>query len=269
MMKRIDIFLILIVFGFASCEPFQEDGIDLPAPPTASFSWSFLPGDENRVVFESNSGDAFIHFWDFGNGMTSNETSDTIFYPQMGVYEVTYSVSNSGGMGSSSQDIPIAQTVEIPCGGMLELLTGCDNQKTWVLSQDAEAIAVGPDPLSTEWFASPASGLVPEQYDDSYQFTFEGDFIYSNNGGTVNPFEGFVVSELEVPELTYFVVEGAGLVGMGQIVLPSCWFMGTWDSGSVYDIVELTETRLVVVAPIQNGDCSLGEGFFTFIFDAQ
>jgi len=268
-MKKSHIYLIAIVFGFVACEPFEEDGIDLPATPNASFSWSFLPGDENRVAFESNSGDGFIHFWDFGNGLTSNETRDTVFYPLMGTYEVTYSVSNAGGMGSSTQNIPIAQTVEIPCMGMLELLTGCDNQKTWILSQDEAAIAVGPDPLSGEWFSSPAAGLVPEQYDDSYQFTFEGDFVYSNNGGTVNPFEGFVVSELEVPELTYTFIEGTGLVGMGQIAVPTCWFMGTWDSGPVYDIVELTETRLVVVAPIQTGDCAQGDGFFTFIFDAQ
>jgi len=45
--------------------------------------------------------------------------------------------------------------------------------------------------------------------------------------------------------------------------------MGVWDCGPSYDILELTEDRLVVMAPIQNGDCTAGEGYFTLIFAAQ
>ncbi|NNE56231.1 MAG: PKD domain-containing protein, partial [Flavobacteriales bacterium] len=161
-----------------SCAPYTEEGIDLPNPPSASFNWSFMPGDENTVIFESTSESGFLHFWDFGNGLTSNAKSDTIFYPQAGEFEVSYSVSNAGGMGTAEESIIIEQTVELPCEGTLELLTGCDNQKTWIFSQENAAIGVGPDPYDISWYASPESGLVPEQYDDSYQFTVDGEYIY-------------------------------------------------------------------------------------------
>ena len=270
-MKATNYILLAAIAGMIihSCKPFTEEGIDLPNPPSASFNWSFLDGDENRVVFESTSADGFIHFWDFGNGQTSNALVDTIFYPQAGAYEVTYSISNAGGMGSSEQTVNIAQTVELPCDGTLELLTGCDNQKSWVFAQDEAAIGVGPDPYSISWYTSPAAGLVPEQYDDVYQFTADGGFVYDNAGGTINPWEGYVSQPLDVPELTYQLLPGAGTSGEDQIILPACWFMGTWDSGPVYDIVELTDTRLVIHGAIQDGSCQTAEGYFTFIFDAQ
>lgn len=270
-MKATKIILLAAIVGMMihSCKPFTEEGIDLPNPPSASFSWNYMDGDENRVVFESTAADGFIHFWDFGNGLTSNAKVDTAFYPQAGAYEVTYSISNAGGMGTASETVNIAQTVELPCDGTLELLTGCDNQKTWIFAQDAAAIGVGANPYSLEWYTSPESGLVPEQYDDSYQFTADGAFVYDNQASTINPWEGYVSQPLEVPELTYLLTPGTGTSGEDQIILPPCWFMGTWDSGPVYDIVELTETRLVIHGAIQTGDCLAGEGFFTFIFDAQ
>ena len=107
------------------------------------------------------------------------------------------------------------------------------------------------------------------QYDDSYQFTFDGDYLYTNNGGTVNPYEGYIVSDLEVPPLTYTFLEGTGTSGENQIVIPSCWFIGVWDSGPTYDIVELTEETLILHGRIQNGDCTAGDGYFTLTFSAQ
>ena len=262
-----------VVFIYA-CTPSEEDGVELPEGPSATFSWSYLENDSNSVVFSGlSSEDSFLHLWEFGNGLTSVLESDTAFYPQAGEYEVTYTVHNAGGMAQSSQTISISQTLELPCEGNLALLTGCDNQKTWVFSSEIAAIAVGPDPYSTSWFSSPQGGLVDEQYDDSYQFTFDGGYIYNNNGGTVNPFEGYVVNELAVPELTFLFSEGTGTSGENQIIIPTvdefCWFIGTWDSGPAYDIVELTETRLVLHSTQRNGDCTQGEGFFTYIFVAQ
>ena len=271
-------FNIAIVFSAVvliyACTPYEEDGIDLPDGPSATFSWSYLENDSNRVVLTGlSSEDSFLHLWEFGNGLTSVLESDTAFYPQAGEYEVTYTVHNAGGMSQSSQMVSISQTLELPCDGELELLTGCDNQKTWVFSSEIAAIAVGPDPYSTSWDSSPQGGLVDEQYDDSYQFSFDGEFIYNNNGGTVNPYEGYVVNELEVPELTFLYSEGTGTSGENQIIIPTvdefCWFIGTWDSGPAYDIVELTETRLVLHSTQRNGDCTQGDGFFTYIFVAQ
>jgi len=47
--------------------------------------------------------------------------------------------------------------------------------------------------------------------------------------------------------------------------------MGVLNSGPVYDIVEITEDRMVIHADEIGGDCSHGpeQGFFTLIFTAQ
>ena len=263
---------ILITSLTFSCAPYEKEGIDLPDAPSASFSWEYLEGDENRVVFQSNSEDSFIHFWNFGNGQTSTQTTDTIFYPQAGLYEVTYSVSNAGGMGTASDELNIAITVELPCEGTLALLTGCAEGKTWVISQEAGAIAVGPNPYSVEWYSSPASGLIPEQYDDVYSFSAEGDFTYENNELTVDPYNGFEALPYTVPsDMTYLLSPGTGTSGEDQIILSTCIFMGVLNSGPVYDIVEITEDRMVLHADEIGGDCSHGpeQVFFTLIFTAQ
>lgn len=272
-----------ILLAIAGCKPIEEQGIDLPGSPNAAFDWEYLYVDtaavpyvdSNRVVFQSLAGDGFLHFWDFGNNRTSNALTDTTFYPQAGNYTVTYSVYGAGGSGVASDEIFVSNTVELPCEGTLALLTGCDNPKTWIFSGEAGAISVGPQPGSGEWYSSPAAGLVPEQYDDSYRFSTEGHYFYSNNGGTVNPFEGYVVTPLEVPDtLSYFLEPAAGLNGEDRITIPAdefgfCWFMGVWDAGPTFDLIELTEERMVVSAPIMNGDCSAGEGYFTLYFAAQ
>lgn len=267
------------------CKPYEEEGIDLPGAPSASFSWNFIDAvdslgqvvgiDSNRVFVSAAPVDgAFLHLWDFGNGQTSDQTSDTAYYPQEGDYTISYSVHTAGGMGQASETINIAQTLELPCEGNLALLTGCENQKTWKFSDEIGAISVGPDPYSTEWYTSPPAGLESFQYDDRYQFTEDGVYLYNNNGSTMNPFDGYVETEMAIDPTAYFMTEGTGTSGEDQINLSSfsetlCGFMGVWDSGPVYDILELTEDRLVVHGPIQTGDCQQATGWFTLIFVAD
>lgn len=272
----------LIVQG---CKPYEEEGIDLPGAPSASFSWNFIDAvdslgqvvgiDSNRVFVSAAPVEgAFLQLWDFGNGQTSDQISDTAYYPQEGDYTIRYSVHTAGGMGQASETINIAQTLELPCEGNLALLTGCENQKTWKISEEIGAISVGPDPYSTEWYASPPAGLETFQYDDRYQFTEDGVYIYNNNGSTMNPFEGYVETEIAIDPTSYFMSEGTGTSGEDQISLSSfsetvCGFMGVWDSGPVYDILELTEDRLVIHGSIQTGDCQQGDGWFTLTFVAD
>lgn len=272
----------LIVQG---CKPYEEEGIDLPGAPSASINWNFIDAvdslgqvvgiDSNRVFVSAAPVEgAFLHLWDFGNGQTSDQTSDTAYYPQEGDYTISYSVHTAGGMGQASATINIAQTLELPCEGNLALLTGCENQKTWKFSDEIGAISVGPDPYSTEWYASPPAGLETFQYDDRYQFTEDGVYIYNNNGSTMNPFEGYVETEIAIDPTAYFYTEGTGTSGEDQINLSSfsetlCGFMGVWDSGPGYDILELTEDRLVIHGPIQTGDCQQAAGWFTLIFVAE
>ena len=79
-------FLPLALLFFAvGCKPSVDEGIELPTSPTASFDWEYLYvdtaatpyTDSNRVVFTSQAEEGFLHFWDFDNGLTSNEVTDT------------------------------------------------------------------------------------------------------------------------------------------------------------------------------------------------
>jgi hypothetical protein len=272
----------VVMYSLQGCKPYEEEGIVLPGAPVASISWSFIDAvdslgqvdgiDSNRVELRAEDVEgSFLQLWDFGNGQTSDNQLDTAYYPVEGSYEVSYSVHTAGGMGLATDVINIEQTLELPCEGTLALLTGCDSQKTWKLSNEAGAISVGPAPYSTEWYTSPADGHTEWQTDDRYQFTEDGVYLYNNNGSTMNPFDGYVETEMAIDPSTYQLVEGAGTSGEDQITLGAfsetlCGFMGVWDSGPFYDVLEITEDRLVLHGPIQTGDCQQAEGWFTLTF---
>ena len=272
------------VLVLTQCAPYEDEGIDLPGAPTTSVQWEFIDAldsvgtvigiDSNRIAVSAVAVDgAFLHLWDFGNGMTSDQPMDTAYYPVAGDYEISYSVHTNGGMGQASAMVSIAQTLELPCEGTLALLTGCDNQKSWKISTEIGAVSVGPSPYSTEWYTSPPDGQTEFQDDDRYQFTEDGAYLYNNNGSTMNPFDGYVETEMEIPPSTYSLTSASGTSGEDQINLASfsetlCGFMGIWDSGPFYDIVEITEDRLVLHGPTQSGDCEQTDGWFTIIFIA-
>ena len=59
-------FNLAIVFSAVvciyACTPSEEDGIDLPDGPSATFSWSYLENDSNTVAFTGlSSEDSFLH----------------------------------------------------------------------------------------------------------------------------------------------------------------------------------------------------------------
>ena len=165
---------------------------------------------------------------------------------------------------------------ELSCEGTLALLTGCDNPKTWKFASDAGAIAIGPEPGSTEWYASPAGALVDFQYDDRWTLTEDGEFLYNNNGGSMNPFDGYIETLMTVQPSTYVLELEAGpngedLFTVGSLVTEAaeiCGWMGVWDSGPTYTITELTEDRLVLSALQQGTNCvnPVGSGHFTLVF---
>lgn len=266
------------------CEPFEEDGIDLPGPPEVNADWYFLPDtvdgvigiDSNTVVFEAEAmEEVFMHLWDFGNGKTSDLPVDTMIYYAEGLYEISYQGHGAGGMHSMQDSIQIERTLELPCEGVLASLTGCDTPKSWKLSQEAGSVSVGPEPLSGEWYASPANEIVEFQADDRWQLSEDGVFTYLNNGGTQNPFEGYVETLMTVAPSTYALELDGGeysnsphfvINGLTTESAELCGFMGVWDSGPDYNIVEITEDRMVLTVRQQNGDCTAGEGWFTLTF---
>ena len=144
----------------------------------------------------------------FRNGSTSNEPVDTMTY-YVG-HLCPYQGHAEGGMIFFDDSVKIEKTLELPCEGTLALLTGCDNPKTWKFASDAGAIAIGPEPGSTEWYASPAGALVDFQYDDRWSLTEDGEFLYNNNGGTMNPFDGYIETLMTVAPSTYTLELQAG-----------------------------------------------------------
>ena len=151
--------------------------------------------------------------------------------------------------------------------------------QTWKFSSEAGAIAIGPEPGSTEWYASPEGALVDFQYDDRWTFTPSGTMHYNNNGGTMNPFDGYIETEMSVEPTTYSY-DPAGFLSLPSITIDPlivdggqeiCGWLGVWDSGPEYAIVELTETTLVLYALQQGGDCfnPVGSGYFTLKFEAS
>lgn len=275
--SKCNINLLLLLGGllFWSCQPFEEDDInlgDLPAPP--EFSVEILESDSNRVVIKDLSSGTFERLWDLpgGDPKTSGEAVDTILYRKAGTFNITLYVAAEGGNGTnfSRQQVTIAKDATLPCDPVISLLTGdCGTDgKCWTFSHVAGAVTVGPTYGSGEWFTSQADGLVPDQYDDQYCFFFEDlVFQYNNNGLTVNPWAGYVAEPLDLGPGDWIYSVGTGMNGADQIIIPDTHFMGVRDADNVMDVMILTEDELVVRARICGPDgVPAAQGWFELYF---
>jgi hypothetical protein len=271
-MKYLSIFSLLAVLLF-SCNPYEDSDVILPDPPAKpDFSIEVLQSDPNRVVVTDLSSGNFSRLWDFPGGVpaTSKKQIDTVFFQNMGDYAITLHVSaeNGGGTAQNTKSVNIAADAAPDCDPQIALLTGdCETPgKCWTFIHEAGAIKVGPTPGSSEWFTSQANGLQAEQYDDSFCFYFDGaHFEYDNNGQTIDPWNGYVPVAYTPPsDYTWLISEGTGANGEDQIILPNGAFLGVWDSGPVYDIVEVTETTLIVRSLISGG-----AGWFELTFEKR
>lgn len=253
----------------AACKPYEVDDVDISGPtPQVSFSWSYLPDDSNQIVLQSTGESGFLYNWDFGNGQSGSGTTDTAYYPVAGDYNVRLTVANRSGTGFASQSVQILTSDDNLCSNptLLSLCGSCadvDGER-WTFSLDAGAITVGSTPGAGDFFVSTAGGLVVEQYDDFYDFIYEeSDFNYINNGLTVFPEAGYEALPYDPdPNATWTFSPGTGIGGADQILLsPETEFMGTKDSGPIYDVVAVTDSTLVVWSEIRGG-----AGWFEFKF---
>ena len=256
----------LALWTLSSCEPHEIDDIELPAVPSADFAYEYMD-NANYVIFTSTGEEGFLYFWDFGNGLTSNNRVDTAYFPVAGVYEVNLSVSNRGGAGTTTQSVTIAQSDNALCiDNTIILLTGgCTDAdgNRWTFSTAAGAVTVGPTRGSGDWYTSPENGLDADQADDTYDFIFEDNqWDYNNNGLTIYPECGYEAKPFETdPNAMWQLSPGTGNNGTDQIILPDGFFMGTKDSGPIYDILSITETELVLESPLLDNS-----GYFNFYF---
>ena len=273
-MKNIYLTLTLLLGAFVACAPDRDDEFNLPPTPMApQFTAKLLEGDSNRIVVTNLSDGNFQLLWDLhgGNPKTSNQTKDTILYSDAGDYTITLFVSKGDGSGtvSASQKITIVKDAPLVCSPKLALLTGCGSAgKCWTFSTAPGAVKVGPTYGDFSWYTSPANGLQDAQYDDSYCFTFL-HFVFqnANSGQSVNPWNGYAVENYDPGISEFQYLEGTGLGGRDQIIIPDDQFMGTWDTDNVMDVESLSENELIIRARIcaQDG-VPAAEGWFELTF---
>jgi hypothetical protein len=285
-MKKLTYLFILSIFAFAACEPFQDADIELGAAPSSpEFSIEYVQGDSNTIIVKDLSSGNFSRVWSFGENAsgqtplkrTSTSAIDTVTYLKAGTYTVTLYVAgeSGGGTAQNAKIITVSNDAITGCTGTIALLTGdcLPAGRCWTFSQVAGAVTVGPSPGDGSWYASPAAGLAAEQYDDAFCFFLDGNvFQYNNNGATINPFNGYAAEPFNLPaDLTWTYSPGTGDGGKDQIILGAGLFMGVRDASNVLDIITISETELVVRAPIVNVDGTLNSnnGWFELYFVAQ
>jgi PKD repeat protein len=270
------IYAVILMSLLASCEPVRDDefGLTGEAPKPVL---EITPLDGNTFVVKDKTAGGFQRLWSFPGGMPANSTADTdtIFYPKKGSYTISLFVSQSDGSGTGSaiQKVEVAENAAQNCTDKMALLTGdCFPQgKCWTFTREAGAVKVGPKYDDFSWYTAPAGGLQDAQYDDGFCFTFDGlIFQNKNNGASVNPWDGYKVVPLDPGVASFVFSEGTGTAGKDQIIIPDDQFMGVMDADNIMDVMQLTETQLVVRTRLRaaNG-VPAAEGWFELTFVRQ
>ena len=278
MYKYLFILLVISTFAIPGCAPERDDEFSLPpTPEDPLFSVEMVQGDSNRFVIRDLSEGSFQRFWNLPGGTpkTSMKAVDTVLYAKKGEYEITLYVSKSNGSGtpSASTKVNIVKDAPQSCNPKLALLTGdCGpGGKCWTFVHTPGAVKVGPTYDDYSWYQSPADGLQAAQYDDGFCFTFE-NLVYQNknNGASVDPWDGYKVIPYDHGIADFTFLEGTGISGRDQLLIPEEQFMGVWDSDNLLDIVSLTETELIVRARQRDPNgVPLAQGWFELVFMAQ
>ncbi|MFZ4542898.1 MAG: PKD domain-containing protein [Saprospiraceae bacterium] len=173
---------VAIASLFTACKPEVDDKIELPAPPTPSFS--VAPGkDANHLLLSNSTAGAFMFQWDLGNGTKSDQASVEAYYPFKGEFEVTLVAFNKGGYGTTKQKVTINQDDPNSCSGIVALLSDC-KEKVWKLKPAAGSMTVGTPGLTTVYWANSDKDVLERacHFNDEFKFTSKGVFEYDNKG---------------------------------------------------------------------------------------
>ena len=263
---RIYILLIGFVLALSACDKTIDYSLqaDLPAEP--DFQIDPVPNDPNRFIVTDLSQGNLSRVWDFGEGMPATSTlkSDTVLFTKAGEYDITLHIASESGGGNAFSTKPVNVAMDVEGCQLLFLNEDC-TEKCWRLSGLEGGVKVGPVPFSGEWYTSP--DIVPSQADDRWCFSEDGTFRYENFGATFSACAGFIdLEDYEIPaEMTYTFSPGSGQDGLDRISLSDLW-MGVEDSGSTYDIAEVSEEEMMLLAPIKPCDGAPSPGWFTLTF---
>lgn len=268
LINNIAILLVFVLLGltFQACEDQPDYGIEGNLPDKPEFTIEAVEGDPNSFVVTDLSEGNFSRVWSFAGGdpETSTSRTDTVFYNRMGEYEIILNVAGADGSGNAFNTQSVIVEADV-AGCQFEMLTEDCTTQCWRLSGEPGGILVGPVPFSGEWFTSP--DIVEEQADDLWCFNPDGSFEYFNNGATFSSCQGFVaIDDYPIPDnMTWQYTANAGLDGANTILIDGI-FMGIEDTGPQYDIIEVTEDKMVMLTTITPCDGSPSPGFFTITF---
>ncbi len=273
---KLILFASLCLLLFTQCE--EQEDFSLPGnlPDDPPFSVEPFADNPNKFWVEDLSEGNFTRVWDFGDDAmpkTSTLKRDSVGFNKKGDYTIKLHVSAADGSGtaSSQQSVNVAEDAVLGCEGNFSLFTQDCTTKCWKLSEEDGSVKVGPIPLSGEWFTS--TGLEPTQLDDRWCFDAETFILdYNNGGGTFSACQGFIDDpNYQVPAaLSWTYIVGGGWEGTDRIELDQPeMFLAIEDSGPYYDIVEMSETKMVVLTPLKPCDGSPSTGFFTLTFLAE
>lgn len=213
----------------------------------------------NTFVVDFDTTDVLNFHWEVLNGIPdySMETSEMFSFGPIGTHEINLYYTTKNGSSSKKKSIEILNVNEQYC---------------WKFSTVQGALIVGPWIGSSEWFSSVENGLIPEQLDDSFCFSSshnDNTLNYNNNGYTVNPFNDFAIEEFDPPNWSWTISKFPNFEGLYNLTLTSNFgdkpFIGTWDSGPIYDIVSIDENELILRSPVTDIDGNAMQGFFEFI----
>lgn len=173
--------LALIVIFAMSCEPSVDDKIALGDPPSANFEIS--AGDTpNDFTLTNITEGAFFTQWDLGAQGVVEGSNVSVYFPNMGDYDITMTTLNANGSASTTKSLTVTQDDAAACQGVIELLSGCD-EKVWKLAPEEGAIFVGSDLVNSYWFNSESDVSEREcHFNDEYIFRANGEYEYRTNG---------------------------------------------------------------------------------------
>lgn len=262
-MKRYIILLALPLALWNSCKPEEDADPDLGATVTPTFNINKI--DDHKFVFINTTKGALIK-WDFGNGQTSQNQSDTVYYAFAGTYNATLTAINKAGKTTASKQIVISDSDPAVCqDSLFNLLSGgcaaIDSGKTWVIDHGPGAMGVG-DPAKTEpnWWTSAQDHFSTDGciYDNSFTFKLKGleftmtfpggytlyNWYWANNekGMTMGKYDDVCVAA-PTKTTNWSIVKSGGKI---KLNITNGGHLGYYDGTGAYEILKLNEDTLYV-----------------------
>jgi hypothetical protein len=246
----------------------KEEDPQLGAPPTeeaAAFTFTPTEASDNILTF-SNTSNAFLKKWDFGNGESAEGNTVEVTYPFQGLYEVTLTVYTAGGSVTSKQTVEIAQTDLALLKPIYSILTGGD-EKTWIMDATRGGhFGVGPNPSDANlgdvpnYYAAAANEKAGAgMYDDEFTFTLNGlafDYVTNGdvflNGKYTDVFPGAVANAgdftapFTAPTDLRWSVSGSD--DNQTLTISTGGFIGYYSGVNSYKVVSVSENELILRA---------------------